>query len=124
MTEENKTYKVITEYISPYPVSIIFHKGEIVHIGTEFADDPEWGNWIRCVVSGDDRSEKEAWCPRQYLEILEDKGVFIQNYDAKELTVHIGEILSVGEQLNGFGVAVKGDGDCGWVPMKCLVELL
>jgi len=37
--------------------------------------------------------------------------------------VYIGEILTVGEQLNGFGIAVKDNGESGWIPMKCLEEL-
>jgi len=54
---------------------------------------------------------------------LGDTGIFIRDYDAKELTVHKGEILSVGEQVNGFGIAVKDNRESGWVPMKFLEEL-
>jgi hypothetical protein len=38
--------------------------------------------------------------------------------------VYIGEILSVREQVNGFGIAVKDNGEIGWVPMKILEELI
>jgi hypothetical protein len=116
----NKPYRVITEYISPYPDSILFHMGDFVHVGIEFDDDPDWKNWIRCNGDGG----KEAWCPGKYLDIIGDTGVFIRDYDAKELTVYIGEILSVREQVNGFGIAVKDNGEIGWVPMKILEELI
>jgi len=117
--QNNNTYRVITEYISPYPDSILFHEGESVHMGKESVDDPEWKNWIRCKGDGG----KEAWCPGEYVDILGDTGIFIRDYDAKELTVHKGEILSVGEQVNGFGIAVKDNRESGWVPMKFLEEL-
>ena len=120
MIQNNNTYRVITEYISPYLDSIIFHEGESVQVGIEFVDDPEWKSWIRCKGDGG----KEAWCPGEYLDIFGDAGIFIRDYDAKELTVYIGEILSVGEQLNGFGAGVKDDGECGWISMKCLEELV
>jgi variant SH3 domain-containing protein len=48
----NKPYRVITEYISPYPDSILFHMGDFVHVGIEFDDDPDWKNWIRCNGDG------------------------------------------------------------------------
>jgi hypothetical protein len=125
--DDTKIYKVIAEYISPYQDSILFHKSESVQVGTDSSDDPlcEWKNWVRCIGDGG----KEAWCPRsngsgRYLEISGKTGIFLRDYDAKELTVHIGELISVSELLNGFGFAAKVHGECGWVPLKCLEELV
>ncbi len=112
-------YKVVQEYQSPYPDPIIFQVGEKVIVGQKSEHDPDWENWYWC----EGENNKEAWVPKQYLEINGQQGVFIQNYNAMELTITPGEIFSIYEIVNGFGMAIKNEGQKGWVPMKNIERL-
>lgn len=109
-------YRVISDYQSPYPNPLVFHGGDSVIVGKEFEGDPEWSGWVWCKGL---RGVK-AWAPKSYLNINGEEGVFIRNYNARELSVKRGEYLVVKEILGGFGMAEKPDGDTGWVPMKVL----
>jgi hypothetical protein len=119
--EPEKSFRVIEAYQSPYPDSIPFQKGERVAVGREFTDDPDWRGWIWC----EGAHGKQAWVPEAFLEIQAGEGVFLSDYDALELSIFPGEVLKVTEIVNGFGMAQKGDGSRGWVPMRHLepVEL-
>ena len=113
---EPKHYRVTEEYQSPYPESIIFHKGEKVSISKEFTDDPDWKDWVWC----EGQNNNEAWVPKQYLEIKGNTGTFLIDYNALELSVVVGEVLNIHETVNGFGMAEKQNGERGWVPLKNL----
>lgn len=114
-----KKFKVIQDYKSPYPDPIIFHAGEKVKVGKKFEDDPDWEDWFWC----EGENQQKAWVPRQFIQINEDVGVFVQNYNAMELTLLAGEILTVYEEVNGFGMAEKDNGQKGWAPLKNLEAL-
>jgi hypothetical protein len=43
-----KKYQVTQEHESPYPDPMESCEGEHVEIGDEFADDPDWKNWVWC----------------------------------------------------------------------------
>jgi len=109
-------YKVIKEYISPYPDSIIFKKGEIVKPGKEYTDNPNWKNWIWC----EGQSNNKAWVPKQYISIENKKCIFKEEYDALEISVLAGEELLIYEEINGFVKAEKANGEIGWVPFENL----
>jgi hypothetical protein len=109
-------YRVIEAYRSPYPEPILFQKGEVVVVGEEFSDDPDWLGWIWCEGGGGN----SAWVPEQYLQVRDGRGVFLRDYNAMELSISAGETLGVGEIVNGFGMAQKPDGLRGWVPMRNL----
>lgn len=111
-----KHYRVIEDYISPYPDPIIFHKGEKVIIGKEFIDDPDWKDWVWC----EGQNDNQAWVPKQYLETKGKTGVFLTDYNALELSIAVGETLIIYETINGFGMAEKPNGDRGWVPLRNL----
>lgn len=116
MNKKAKRFRVISDYESPYSEPIIFHKGEIVIIGKEFKDDPDWKDWIWC----EGKNNNEAWVPKQYLEIEADRGRFLRDYNALELSISSGESIDVYETINGFGMAEKQNGERGWVPLKNL----
>lgn len=107
-------YKVVKDYESPYPVSIVFQKGERVKVGKKFKEDPDWQNWIWC----EGKNGKKAWVPEDYLDSDGTNAVFKREYDARELSVRIGEIVTVNEIVNGFGMSEKPDGIRGWVPIR------
>ena len=114
MMAEPKKYRVIEAYQSPYPEPILFQAGERVEIGEQFSADPDWENWVWCKG----QNGQQAWVPLQYLIIDAGQGVFKHSYNALELSVNPGEVLSVYEEINGFGMAEKADGSKGWVPLR------
>jgi hypothetical protein len=116
MTAKPEHYRVVRDYESPYPNSMSFLKGELVEVGQEFKDDPDWENWVWC-----EGNNKKAWVPKQYIKILGANGIFERDYDALELSVQVGEKLVIHEIVNGFGLSEKPDGAKGWVPMRNLV---
>ncbi|MBU0711777.1 hypothetical protein KJ762_02330 [bacterium] len=116
---KTKLYRVVKSYQSPYPDSIFFKNGEQVTIGKEFHDDPDWKDWVWCES---DHGGK-AWTPKQFLEITENRGILNRDYNARELVIEPGEIITVSEIMNGFGMSEKSDGCRGWVPLNHLETL-
>ena len=116
MIQKPGDFVVIKGYQTPYPDSILFKKGDRVMIGETFQDDPDWVDWIWCVGE----SENRAWVPKQYIQSTSGESRLTRDFDAKELSINIGEILAVDQIVNGFGMAVKSDSTKGWVPMKNL----
>jgi hypothetical protein len=109
-------FRCVKEYQTPYPNSIIFRAGEHVSVGEEYDQDPAWKGWIRCRGTGD----RVAWIPDEYIQITKAHGILLREYDAKELDLHLDEIVQVSEIVNGFGKAKNRNGDYGWVPMNHL----
>lgn len=112
-------FRVVEPYNSPYPTPIIFHAGEKVIIRREFKEDPEWKDWVWC----EGQRGNQAWAPKQYLDMDRDRGVFLTEYNALELSVEVGEMLRVHEIVNGFAMAEKLDGRLGWVPLRNLSQV-
>ena len=107
-------YRVLKDYESPFPDPIVFQKGERVSLGTKFEEDPDWQNLFWC----EGKNGKKAWVPEDYLNSDGVNGIFNREYNAKELSVQVGEKLTVYEIVNGFGMSEKIDGTRGWVPMR------
>ncbi len=110
-------YRVVRAYISPYPDSIQFLKGEVVQVIKEFSDDPDWVGWLWC----EGKYNNAAWIPKQFLQIQPGHTILNRTYDAKELSVEVGDVLNITEIINGFCMATNETGDQGWVPQKNLV---
>jgi hypothetical protein len=110
-------YRVIQAYISPYPDSIQFLKGEVVQVIKEFSDDPDWVGWFWC----EGKHDNAAWIPKQFLRIQPGYAILNRTYDAKELSVEVGDVLNVTETINGFCMATNEAGIQGWVPLKHLL---
>ena len=106
-------YRVTRDYRSPYPDPEVFQRGEKVTVGQEFKEESDWKNWVWC-----EGNNKKAWVPKQYVIIDGTSGIFSKDYNARELSVKVGEELVVYEVVNGFGMSGKPDGTKGWVPMK------
>ena len=109
-------FRCIKAYLTPYPDSILFYKGERVIVGERYDQDPAWEGWVRC--RGEEN--QEAWIPLQYLQIQGAIGFLLQDYDARELSLNIDEVVLVFQIVNGFGMAENQAGDKGWVPLNRL----
>jgi len=111
---EPKIYRVIKEYKSAYPDPIILKKGERVSVGRKYTDNSDWKGWQWCEnVDG-----KKGWVPEQYINIISDTGIVVCNYSANELSVKVGDEITVYKKQNGWAWSKNSVGEYGWVPLK------
>ncbi|MCT4542407.1 MAG: SH3 domain-containing protein [Vallitalea sp.] len=113
-----KEYVVITPYESENTDPIKIKKGDTVQLGEKSNDNGPWPNWIYCISN---RTGKEGWTPVQVFQIEHGTGVVTTDYDAKEMTVAVGDTLYGDIELNGWiWCERKADKEVGWVPKNCV----
>lgn len=96
-----------------YPNPLTLCAGEVV---TVVANDAQWPAYVWC-TNGQGLG---GWVPESYLEIRGDAGQARRDYDARELTVDMGEILVLLDEEGGWYWAENGCGERGWVPKNHL----
>jgi hypothetical protein len=106
-----QTVRVIKEYQAPYPDPIQAKAGEDVEIDN--AKETDIPGWVWCT----NHADKSGWVPISYLEIQGDRGRTLSDYSAIELTIHVGETLTVHKTESSFHWATNEDGKQGWVPV-------
>jgi Variant SH3 domain len=102
------TARVTRSYRTQYPDPIVLEPGDIVHLGER---DPNFPGWIW----GTSAMGKSGWIPEHFLDVKGDTGAATQAYDAHEIDLDEGEIVSVMEELLGWAL-VEGEGKRGWIP--------
>ncbi len=108
-----ETYRVITAHQSTHPEPLTVRKGERLSFERK---ETEWPGWIWCTS----RSGKSAWVPEKWVEIDGDSCVMKRDYNATELSVEVGEVLTVEFEETGWAWATKESGESGWVPLEYL----
>jgi len=106
-----KTCKVIVEYKTPFSNPLIIKKGESLIIEEKKS---EWPGWIWCI----NKQNISGWVPTNYLKIQGKNCLALQDYDATELTVSIGEELYFEKLESGWIWAFNKEGKKGWVPFE------
>jgi uncharacterized protein YgiM (DUF1202 family) len=109
----NKKARVIKSYRSAFPDPLIIKAGEVLKIKEK---ESEWEGWIWCVSE----QGKPGWVPNSCLEISGESGTALRDYDATELSVGVGEELTVLEEESGWYRCVNENDRTGWVPAVCL----
>jgi len=115
--------------------------GEIVAVGKE---DNEYPGWLWCT----DSRGISNWVPKEFLKIIEDpkqavgheevsvppssfqrklessitRAEFLVDYDATELTVQVGETVTVYSEQSGWLWCLTASGKWGWVPKECVAR--
>lgn len=105
-----KKYKVIKSYRSEFDNPIKLSKGEHVTIIEKSNPTGDWAGWLLCKSC-----DNKGWVPHQ---IVDANGLVIENYDAREFDLDIGEILLAEKELNGWIWCNKLDNDDikAWAP--------
>ena len=106
-----KNCKVICDYRSPYTEPLLIRKGEILQIGNK---ESEWPGWVWCMI----QDGKERWVPRKYIDIQGNSGIMLEDYEATELAVSIGEKLKIEKEESGWVWVTNMEGKKGWVPLE------
>jgi len=106
--------RVIADYQAPFPDLIRVEAGESV------TNDPNKktavAGWIWCTS----RTGKSGWVPETYVEQRGTSGIMKCDYNATELTIHVGDLLAVHKEESGFYWVTTRDGRQGWVPVEKL----
>ncbi|MHA2037491.1 MAG: SH3 domain-containing protein [Promethearchaeota archaeon] len=105
-----KYCKVISDYRSPYTKPLKIRKREILQIGDK---ESEWPGWVWCM----NKDGRERWVPRSFIDIQGNSGVMLQDYEANELTVLIGEELKIEKEESGWVWVENKEGKKGWIPL-------
>ena len=110
----NKTsfhVRVIKDYQAPYPDPIQAQAGDEVVVDP--GKETDIMGWVWCI----NHAGKSGWVPSAYVEIEGDRGRMLQDYNAIELTVHVGDVLTVHKTEGSFHLATDQKGQQGWVPV-------
>ena len=111
-TYVNFSVRVIADYQAPYADLIQVNAGDEVVVNLE--KQTNIPGWVWCT----DRDGKSGWVPKTYLEYSGKVGKMLCDYDAIELTVQVGEILTVHKAESDFYWITNQKGIQGWVPIS------
>lgn len=110
-THANFLARVIADYQAPYADPIQVNAGDEVVVDSEKQTSiPGW-------VWSTNRDGKSGWVPKTYLEYSGKVGKMLCDYNAIELTVYVGEILTVHKIESDFYWVTDQKGIQGWVPI-------
>ena len=102
---------VIADYKTSFTDPLKIQKGD--KLKTEDRES-DWPGWIWCIT----KDRKEGWVPQNYLDIDGDWGYALQDYNATELTVSLGEELIIEKQESGWIWVSDEEGNKGWIPLQ------
>ena len=108
-----ETYRVAKSYETPFPDRWIAKAGARLRFERQ---ESEWEGWLWCT----DSSGKSAWVPESWLSLDEGICVLRQDYNARELSVAEGELITAHFAESGWAFGTKEDGEQGWVPLNHL----
>ena len=102
--------RVIADYQAPYTDPIQVNEGDEISLDRNKKTDLVGWVWST------DQAGKSGWVPEAFLERHGDTGIMRCDYDAIELTIHIGELLTAHKAESGFFWVTDQAGRQGWVP--------
>jgi uncharacterized protein YgiM (DUF1202 family) len=114
--EKMRKVRVIESYTTAFRDPLKAKSGEVLTLGKR---DDEWPGWIMC-TNGEGKS---GWTPETFLQIEGTQATMLRDYDATELTVSQGEILTVEIEESGWFLCVNESGKRGWIPKRNAEEI-
>jgi uncharacterized protein YgiM (DUF1202 family) len=122
---------VIAPHTPKFTEFIKVKAGEIIAVGKE---DDEYPGWLWCT----DSRGISNWVPKEFLKMeemskpsssfqrkLESRilsAAFLVDYDATELTVQVGETVTVYSEQSGWLWCLTPSGNWGWIPKECVAR--
>lgn len=112
-----RTAVVTKAYQRQFDDPITLKAGETVPITKQepWEDNPAW-MWYW----GENAEGKGGWIPESSLELAGDQGTAKQEYSAWEMTVAVGETLTLLAEAEGWYWARNEKGELGWVPISSI----
>jgi len=112
ITRTNFIVRVNVDYQAPYTDPIQVNAGDEVVIDLDKQTDII--GWVWCTNS----NGKSGWVPKTYVEFFGKLGKMRFEYNAIELTVRVGDILTVLKAESGFYWVANQKNLQGWVPIS------
>lgn len=109
-TNSGRLARVIADYQAPYANPIVVDAGD--EITVDISRKTDWIGWVWCT----NRAGLSGWVPEIYIERHGNRGRMSCSYNAIEMTIHAGEILTLHKAASGFYWATNHAGQSGWVP--------
>ncbi len=103
--------RVTANYQAAYPDPLIIKAGEALKVGR---NDTEWPGFVWCAT----QNNKAGWVPERYIEREGEVGLARYDYDATELSVRVGDVLTIHNVESGWLWCMGQDNQNGWVPLK------
>jgi uncharacterized protein YgiM (DUF1202 family) len=103
--------RVVTDYHAQFPDPIRVRSGDVISIDP--GKKTSIAGWVWCTS----QAGKSGWVPDSYLNRQGTTGRMRCDYDAIELTVNAGEILTVLKMESDFYWVTDRSGRQGWVPV-------
>lgn len=130
-------FKVVEARLSDIGNPIRLRKYDRIACFETSDPDGEWPNWVRCMSL---RTGIEGWVPKGIIEYSVDydafagavpmNGIVLQDYDATEFDLEVGDILNAEIELNGWIWCSKRsngneahDNAYGWAPLNHLQKI-
>ncbi len=113
------TAVVSSPYEQPYPDPISLKAGERVLINAEKTNATDILGWSWC--TGPDC--REGWVPNGWITEQSGAARIVREFNALELTIKVGDRVTLHHSESGFVYVTHEDGSTGWVPDACLQPL-
>ncbi len=104
---------VIKEHQATYPDPITMRAGDTVELSGK---EDSWNGWIWIWCTN--QQGKSGWVPKGHVEQIGDIWRARFAYDAIELSVHVGEELTVDKEESGWAWCTNQQGESGWIPVE------
>ena len=106
--------KVVIEWRVTYPEPLVVKIGETVTVGKK---DTEWP-FAWCT----DSDGKSGWLPLKCLSDQPGTASCLYDYSTAELSVSLGEEVTIEKEDSGWVWATNCAGISGWIPARCIKD--
>jgi hypothetical protein len=103
-------------YERPYPDPISLTAGDCVLIDSEKTKKTDILGWSWC--TGPDR--RQGWVPNGWITHEAGAAQIVRDFNALEITITVGDRVTLHYGESGFVFVTHQDGSSGWVPDACL----
>jgi len=110
------TAVVIKSHKSDFPDPLILKKGERLKVGTKKTN---FAGWFWCSTP----DGKSGWIPEIFTEKIADGCRMIVDYDATEMSVAVGENLTILSEESEWAWCRNSKNLKGWVPLENVRKL-
>jgi len=108
-------FRVIAAHQRSYESPIAGNKDDALTHSRREDDEPGW-KWCKHGITG-----LSGWVPEAFIDLHGSQAILNRDYNALELSVPIGESLTVTQSVAGWSHCIRADGAAGWVPSNKLV---
>ena len=107
------TYRAVKPWQVQYTYPIRGAAGDRLTLGRR---DDEFPGWVWATAA----DGREGWVPESRLRVEKESAVLLCDYDATELSIAPGDVVSGNLVESSWLWATNETGKKGWVPLDCL----